>query len=143
MRRRCVLALLVPIPARAAGQASTGAIEAGRWNGDARLFHAKTRARTGAIPAELLVSHDGTLSGQVGGAAIPATRPKRSSATRVEYQVVLEGRVHEALDPALDHLLVIVTRASGGGIDADFHLKRRFGFDPGMLVGHLDLVRAH
>jgi hypothetical protein len=24
--------------------------------------------------------------------------------------------------------------------DIDFHLKRRVGFDPGMLVGHIDIA---
>ena len=142
MLRRSVLAALILITTNASAQAPAGVAEAGRWQGDARLLNAKLRAKTGAIPTELLFAPDGTVSGKIGDASIPATSPKRKSSGRVEYQLVVTGHVHRELDEAMNHLVIIVTLKPGASLDADFHLKTRFGFDTAMLVGHFDVKQA-
>lgn len=123
-------------------QGSATAPVVGHWRGDARLFHAKTRAKTGTIPAELTLGSDWSLSGRIGGAVISATRPKSRTPTRVEYEVIVSGQVHKELDSTFDHLIIIVTLGSGTGLDADFHLKERFDFTSSMYVGHFDVRRA-
>lgn len=142
MLRRSALAALILITMNAEAQVPVGTVEAGRWQGDARLFNAKLRAKTGAIATELLFAPDGTVTGKIGDASIPATAPKRKSSGRVEYHLVVTGRIHRELDEATNHLVIIATIRPGAGLDADFHLKKRFGFDPAMLVGHFDVKQA-
>lgn len=115
---------------------------AGRWIGDARLFDRALRAQAIPLPAELLFEPDLALSGRMGDAHWPRTLPTTAEATRIEYRLRLQGVVHAL--PALHKpcLVVIVTRGRSSTLDADFHLKSRFGFDPSMRVGHLDVVRG-
>ena len=142
VNRRNAFAALLALSgfARAQTPSSSGAF--GHWRGDARLFHAKTRARTGPIPVDLHLAADGTLSGTVGDALMPRTAPKSRTDSRAEYQLVVSGSIHPVLDPAARHMVVIVTLEGVSGLDADFHIKRRFGFDPGMLAGHFDVSRV-
>lgn len=141
MRRRTAIAALLSICGTSSAQPAPAAGGAGRWRGDARLFNARLRAKVGEIPAELVFQPDGSLSGTLGEATIPASRPKIRSRERVQYQLVLLGEVHRDLARDLNHLVVLVTPRPETGLDADFHLKTRFGFDPAMLVGHFDVRR--
>lgn len=114
----------------------------GRWVGDARLFDKALRARATPLPAEIHIDQDLMLNGRIGQALIPTSRPVSATAMRLEYQVLLQGQVKDIAELNQTHLVLIVTRHSDGRLDADFHLKSRFGFDPAMRVGHLDVQRA-
>lgn len=115
---------------------------AGRWVGDARLFDKALRAQAAPLEADLRIERDHTLSGRIGAAHVPRSRPVTMSAGRIEYRIVLEGRVKDVKGLDKSHLVILVTPRPAGALDADFHLKSRFGFDPTMRVGHLD-VRRH
>lgn len=143
MLRRTAIAALAMLWTIAKAQQSRDTQAMGRWQGDARLLHAKLRARTGEIPTELDFAQDGAVSGRIGDATIPSALPKARTSSRVKYQVVLSGQVHKALNDELNHLIIIVTLKPGAELDADFHLKKRFGIDPDMLVGHFDVKRSH
>lgn len=134
-----LLVLLLPfVPALA--QEPFRANIVGRWSADARLFDRHIRAGTMPLGAELEFADDLTLTGRIGNAPIPQTRPFSRTATRLEYRVRLSRPVHDHPDLKKDHLLIIVTLSPGPGLDADFHLKSRFGFDPTMRVGHFDAI---
>ena len=145
-RRRAIVSLAVAAAGAGARWAAAAEplppLPVGLWSCDARLFHAQTRARVGPIASELRLAADGALSGRIGQAEIPRTVPASRSARRVEYRVLLSTPVHPGLDASARHLVVIVTPHPAAQLDAEFHLKRRFGFDPAMLVGHFDLPRA-
>jgi hypothetical protein len=142
MLRRTAIAALVSLSPFVNAEPQPTEQVVGRWQGDARLFSARHRAETGELPAELVFEPDGTVSGKIGGATIPTTRPKARTSRRVEYQVVLSGRVHKALNEDLYFLIIILTVKPDAALDADFHLKKRFGLDPAMLVGHFDVRRV-
>lgn len=114
---------------------------AGRWVGDARLFDKDLRAKAGPLDVEIVIWANHEISGRIGTATVPRSMPASVSPALVEYRIVLEGRVKDL--PGLDksHLVVLLTPRPGGALDADFHLKSRFGFDPSMRVGHFDVKR--
>lgn len=143
MLRRSFVAFVATLHTLCHAQQSLPSEREGLWRGDARLFNVKLRAKTGEIPVLLLFGPDEEVSGRIGSAIIPMTRPKFKTSQRVEYQVVVLGRVHQELDDGLDRLVIIVTINPERVLDADFHLKRRFGFDPAMVVGHFDVERRN
>lgn len=135
-----LLVLLLPLfPAVAQEPVRSDIV--GRWSADARLFDRHIRARTTPLEAQLVFADDHTLTGRIGSARIPQTRPFSATTTRLEYRVRLDRPVHEHPDLKKDHLLIIVTLSPASGLDADFHLKSRFGFDPTIRVGHFDATR--
>ncbi len=119
-----------------------GPEHAGRWVGDARLFDRTLRAKAAPLEAELRIEPDHALSGRIGAARIPRTAPTSVAPGRIEYRIVLEGRVKDVEGLDQTHLVVLVTPRPGGALDADFHLKSRFGFDAAMRVGHFDVKRV-
>jgi len=98
MHRRTALVTCLAATGLAAAQRSPDPSIVGRWQGDARLFHAMTRAKTGEIRAELVVSADASITGSVGQAVIPTTQTKSRSGSRLTYEITLSGTVHEHLD---------------------------------------------
>lgn len=117
----------------------------GRWSADARLFDMHIRASTTPLAAELVIAADLSLSGQIGDATMASSSPVAKTPTRLEYRIRLNRPVHAHPDLGKDHLIVIITRRDGPDgpvLDADFHLKSRFGFDPTLRVGHFDAVRV-
>lgn len=115
---------------------------AGRWIGDARLFETAVRAKASPLPIEIRLEQDLAMSGRIGNAQIPRTAPASVKPLRVEYQVALNGSIHDLPQLKKSYMVVIVTRSAKDELDADFHLKSRIGFDPTMQVGHLDVSRA-
>jgi hypothetical protein len=115
---------------------------AGRWAGDARLFDKSVRARAAPLPTEIRIEQDLAISGTVGDAQIPRSAPISVSEKRVEYRIVLTRPVKDLPKLKKSHMIVIVTRSADDKLDADFHLKSRFGFDPTMQVGHMDVIRV-
>lgn len=113
----------------------------GRWSADARLFDRDIRSQTTPLESELVFAEDLSLSGRVGQAVLPPTKPYSATAKRLEYRFVLDQPVSGHVALAKSHLIVIVTIDVRGDLDADFHLKSRFGFDISMRVGHFDAKR--
>ena len=109
---------------------------AGRWKADARLFDKHIRAQANPLPAELVFDQDFTLSGKVGDASVPPTKPLSITSSRVEYRITLNKPVRDIAELNKLRMVVIVSRGPAGALDADFHLKSRFGFDHSIRVGH-------
>ncbi|MFA6312979.1 MAG: hypothetical protein WCV99_13665 [Sterolibacterium sp.] len=115
---------------------------AGHWVGDARLFDKAVRAKTTPLPIEIRIEEDLAMSGSIGNARIPRSVPVSVKPPRIEYHVALEGSIRDLPQLKKSHMIVIVTRNAKDDLDADFHLKSRFGFDPTMQVGHMEVKRA-
>lgn len=113
---------------------------AGTWQADARLLNRAWREKTGALPSVLTLSADGRLSGRIGDVAIPDSMPKRRRADRLDYEIVMPAPPAARGGIDRTHLVVMIGLRPDAAPDIDFHLKSRFGFDPGMFVGHFDLV---
>lgn len=114
----------------------------GSWTADARLFDKRIRARATPLEAKLSFSEDHALSGRIGDADIPPTRPHSKSPKKLMYRVLLPRPVRDLDELRKDHMIIIVTLGAGVTLDADFHLKSRFGFDPTMRAGHFDAKRV-
>jgi|CXWL01.1.fsa_nt_gi hypothetical protein len=140
MLRRSFLLAAIPACTLVCAQATDTATIVGTWGGDARLFDKALRARTGRVPAKLTFDTQLGLSGSIGGAGIPKTRPRSATPQRLEYAVRLEGQAMPETGIHRSHLVIIITTGAASTLDADFHLKSRFGLDPGMLVGHFDVA---
>lgn len=137
--RRLLLVAMLPCVAPAGAESVDSAVATiiGTWSGDARLFDKSLRARTGALPVRITIDPELGLAGRIGDAHMPRTLPRATSAARVEYAIRLGAEVKAGI--RRQHLIVIVSPGNAATLDADFHLKSRFGFDPGMHVGHFDV----
>ena len=134
------LAIVAPAQARAPSvpgtTAAVAALPIGRWEGDARLFDRTLRQRIGPITMAIELGPDLMLKGVIGESTWAAAAPFQRSPQRLEYRLKLLGAT-----PVLegkDHLILIISLRADGRLDADFHLKARFGLDLGMAVGHFD-----
>ena len=110
----------------------------GEWQGTFRFYEAKLAAK-GTVPIRFSVAADGTLTGQVGGAKLAPSRP-RATKEHLEFSAPLDGRVRDDVDKV--HAIVLVTRAEGGKLEADLHLKSRAGLDLVMHPGEVRATRA-
>ncbi len=114
---------------------------AGLWTGTARMYEVKLDKAVGRIPVSLNIANDRTLTGMVGQASIlPAMPPK--SAKRVAYYARLSGAVYAGAPARMDYVVFLITGTRHDRLSGDIHLKSRFGFDPGMHPGSLELVRS-
>lgn len=111
----------------------------GTWSADARLFSKEARLKTGPVSAVISIALDGTISGTLGGMAFEAQPAKHHTKTHAVYVATLTSS--NAVQTFEDRrvLVLMVSRQSSSAPDIEFHVKRRDGFDPGMLVGHIDL----
>lgn len=108
----------------------------GHWAGEARLFDRALRQQRGPIPMSIELAPDLLLKGTIGDATWPAAAPVQRLSPRLEYRIKLMGAAPPLAGK--DHLVLIITPRTDGRLDADFHLKSRFGLDLGMAVGHFD-----
>ncbi len=111
----------------------------GTWTAEARFFDREVRNKVGQLEARLIFDPDLTLKGQFGNSEMTPTRPKIQTSTQLQYHVLLKQSLSSFPEFRNPHLVVIVTLKGLQPIDADFHLKSRFGFDPKMRVGHFDI----
>lgn len=111
----------------------------GNWTAEARFFDREVRNKVGQLEARLVIDPDLTLKGQFGNSEMTPTRPKIKTSTQLQYHVLLKQSLPSFPEFRNPHLVVIVTLKGLQPIDADFHLKSRFGFDPKMRVGHFDI----
>jgi len=111
----------------------------GTWTAEARFFDREIRNKVGQLEARLVIEPDLTLKGQFGNSEITPTRPKIQTSTQLQYQVLLKQSLPSFPEFRNPHLIVIVTLAGHRPLDADFHLKSRFGFDSKMRVGHFEI----
>jgi len=112
----------------------------GTWFGDARLFNKEARSKANPIAFEIAISPNGSMSGTFAGSTFESAAPKELNATHALYVTkLLPGAKAPGLE-GRDVLVLMVNRNAVQVPDIDFHLKRRVGFDPGMLVGHIDIA---
>jgi hypothetical protein len=142
MRVLITLILLAQITPGVFAQQSTRAEIAGRWLADARLFDKHLRAHTQPLPADLVIEENYTLHGTVGDATLTRSRPYSRTPAQLVYRIQLDRPVRAIDGLRKDHMVIIVTLGSGPTLDAEFHLKAHFGFDPTMRVGHFDAKRS-
>lgn len=141
-RRRRFLAvpfavLAIALPTLAAPPEPAALV--GEWTGSFRFYETKLSEAHGKLPVRLVVAPDGTLAGEIGDARFSSGKP-RTTKGHVEYGVKLEGAPRPGLGK--DHAIVIVTKAEGGRLAGDLHLKSRLGFDATMHPGDLEATRA-
>lgn len=135
------ISLAVGVPVAVVAQEPAASI-VGVWTGDARLFDKKLREQTTPLATTIQFHSNLDLSGSVGNARFSRTAVASSSPDKIEYRILLDGFVKDLPELRKSHLVVIVTLRKDGQLDADFHLKSRFGFDPTMRVGHFDVSRS-
>ncbi|WP_374661742.1 hypothetical protein [Inhella sp.] len=138
------LALLALLPVAASDKPSSVDPQSvvGSWNGQARFYEKKLADQHGPLPTRLHVGSDLTLSGRLGAATLPPTQPVRRRG-RLDYEVSLQGAVlAEGHAAGKRQLVLLITSVGDGRLSGDFHLKTRFGWDPTMHPGALELERA-
>lgn len=130
-----------PEPPSAPGTALDPAALVGDWQGDLRFLNVNVQASHGGLPVRLHIEPDLSLTGTVGEARIGPS-PAKVQAQRIDYRVVLDREPRPQSFFSKKHIVLLVTRAAGGTLDVDVHVKSRFGFDPTMWVAHLPARRA-
>ncbi len=143
MRALIVVLLLVvaaPFPRDSAAQSLDPARLVGRWSGTGGFFSADMQRKAGSLAFLLDLKADGTGTGRLGEATLQITGVK-AARDRIEVRAKLAGA--PGPDPALakNHLVLVVTAVDSSRVQAEFHLKSNFIFDPQMREGHVVLTR--
>jgi hypothetical protein len=138
-----VLAFTTLFPARTTSQALAPSGLVGRWTGSGTFFNRDFHTKVGPVPfvAEFATASAGT--GRVGEAILQDVRVVRSTRDYVEVRAKLSGFIGQ--DPALakkDRLVLVITKLDATTIQAEFHLKSNFTFDPRMREGRVTLTRV-
>jgi len=96
--------------------------------------------KAGSLAFILELKADGTGTGRIGDATCQVVGVKRAR-DRIEVRARLTGSLGS--DPALakNHLVLVVTAVDDRRMQAEFHLKSNFIFDPQMREGHVVLTR--
>ena len=141
--RTLALALLVVatlLPAQGASQALDATRLVGHWSGSGTFSNADMQKKVGSLPFVVEFNADRSATGRVGNATLQDARVK-STRDLIEVRAKLAGSI--GTDPVLakDHLVLLVTRINDGTIEAEFHLKSNFAFDPRMRDGRVVLTR--
>lgn len=135
-----LLALATLLPARSRSQALDPAKIVGRWSGTGSFFNADLQKQAGSVPFVTEFRADRSGTGRVGEATLQVVRvtPARD---RIEVRAKLTGFI--GTDPMLakDRLVFVITRVEDSTIQAEFHLKSNFTFDPRMREGRVVLTR--
>ena len=136
-----VFAVVTLLPTRAAAQALDPARVVGRWSGNGSFFDADLQRKIGSIPFVIELSTERSGTGRVGQATLSDVRvkPKRRE---IELRAKLASPV--ASDPAVakERLVLIITAVSDSTIEAEFHLKSNFVYDPRLRQGRVTLARV-
>ena len=137
-----LLAFTTLFPARTTSQPLAPSGLVGRWAGSGTFFNRDLHAKVGPVPfvAEFTTESAGT--GRVGQAVLQDVRVVRSMRDYVEVRAKLSGFIGQ--DPALakDRLVLVITKLDATTIQAEFHLKSNFTFDPRMREGRVTLRRV-
>ena len=112
----------------------------GRWSGSGSFSSADLQKKVGSLPFVAEFKPDRSATGRVGQATLQDVRMKPTR-DHVEVRAKVVGSI--GADPALakDHLVLLVTMLNESTIQAEFHLKSNFTFDPGMREGRVVLTR--
>ena len=134
------LAAALLVPATGEAQSLDPAALTGRWSGSGTFFSADMQRKASSLAFILDVKADGSGTGRIGDAAFQIVRvnPARD---RIELRARLTGSL--GTDPALakNHLVLVITAVDDRRMEAEFHLKSNFLFDPRMRDGHVVLTR--
>ena len=138
-----MLALLVVatlFPVRGMTQALDATRLVGRWSGSGTFSNVAIQKKVGSLPFVAEFKADRSATGRVGNATLQDARVK-STRDLLEVRAKLAGSI--GADPVLakDHLVLLVTKVSDSTIEAEFHLKSNFAFDPRMRDGRVVLTR--
>ena len=136
-----LLALATMFPACSRSQALDPARLVGRWSGSGSFSSGDLQKKVGSLPFVAEFTPDRSGTGRVGQATLQDVRmtPTRD---QIEVRATLVGSV--GADPALakNRLVLLVTRLDESTLQAEFHLKSNFTFDPGMREGRVVLTRV-
>jgi hypothetical protein len=136
-----LLAFTTLFPARTTSQALAPTGLVSRWTGSGSFFNRDLRAKVDPVPFVAEFTAKGAGTGRVGQAILQDARVVRSTRDYVEVRAKLSGFI--GLDPALakDRLVLVITKLEATTIQAEFHLKSNFTFDPRMREGRVTLTR--
>ena len=124
-----MLALLVVatlFPVRGMTQALDATRLVGRWSGSGTFSNVAIQKKVGSLPFVAEFKADRSATGRVGNATLQDARVK-STRDLLEVRAKLAGS--------------LVTKVSDNTIEAEFHLKSNFAFDPRMRDGRVVLTR--
>jgi hypothetical protein len=141
--RGLVLTLLASatlFPACGASQALDATRLVGRWAGSGSFFNVDLQKKVGPLPFVAEFRADRSGAGRVGKAILHDVHIA-STRDHLEVRAKLAGSI--GADPALakDHLVLLVTMVDDSTIQAEFHLKSNFTYDPRMREGRVVLTR--
>ena len=136
-----MFAVATLFPARAAAQALDPARVVGRWSGNGTFFDDDLQRKIGSIPFVIELSPERSGTGRVGQATLSDVRVKPAR-REIEVRAKLASPV--AADPAVakECLVLIITTVSDSTIQAEFHLKSNFIYDPRLKQGRVTLARV-
>ena len=135
-----VLAIAALLPARSESQTLDPARLVGRWSGTGSFFDAELRQRVGAVPLAVELASDRTGTGRIGQAAMNDVQVKPTR-NYIEVRAKLAGAVAPDRQLGKDRLVIVITAVTDSTIEAEFHLKSNFVFDPAMREGRVTLTR--
>jgi hypothetical protein len=130
------------LPPQSETQARVPARLVGRWTGTGTFFDRDLHANVGPISFVAEFESDSTGTGRVGQATLQGMRVVRTTQDYVEVRAKLSAFIGR--DPALakDRLVLVITKLDQTTIQAEFHLKSNFTYDPRMREGRVTLTRT-
>jgi len=136
-----LLAFTTLFPACTTSQAVAPSGLVGHWAGSGTFFNRDLHAKVGPVPFVAEFTTEGAGTGSVGQAMLQDARVVRATRDYVEVRAKLSGFIGQ--DPALakDRLILVITKLDATTIQAEFHLKSNFIFDPRMGEGRVTLTR--
>jgi hypothetical protein len=142
MRTLLVAALVAGtlLPERSASQTLDAGRVVGRWSGSGSFFDAELRQKAGAVPFVVEIAADRSGSGRIGDAVLNDVQVKPTR-NYIEMRAKLAGPLGKGAAPSKDRLVIVVTAVTDSTIEAEFHLKSNFAFDPWMQEGRVLLTR--
>jgi hypothetical protein len=120
---------------------------AGKWIGEGHFLNRELDKNFGSVPFELNIGADHSVTGTAGDAALTRCSIEKSK-YGFELRAILNGKLKQDKALSYDHLIVLLVIPDDStermhAIDAGFHLKRNYFFDPGMRVGGVMLKKQN
>ena len=115
----------------------------GTWNGKGRFMNTSLSKEVGLIPFQINVRKDKTIVGSVGDAILSEVEIMESK-YGIEIQALLSQPVstNEKIEKDRIILLWVLPEIKQNIVEANFHLKNNFFFDPYMNVGGVLLTKS-
>ena len=130
------------LPARTRSQSPAPARLIGRWAGSGTFFNRDLQAKVGPVPFVAEFKTDSAGTGRIGRATLQDLRVVRSTRDYVEVRAKLSEFIGQDPAVAKNRLVLVITKLDETTIEAEFHLKSNFIYDPRMREGRVTLTRV-